>query len=202
MKFELSEQTNASGPGIAGRRPPALPRSDDPAHQSAGAVAAWFDHAVADTDAVFDDTLHAARQAAATYQRHAKAANTRLAYRAAIQAWCSWCDRHGLCSLPAAGPDVAAFLAAERGRGLAPNTLDLRRAAIRYLHRLAGCPVPTDDACVSETLSGIRREAAGLGQSPHKKKAATAVVVRRLLTAVPDDLRGRRDRALILALPG
>ena len=77
--------------------------------------------------------------------RMAKADNTRRAYRAAVRAWCAWCARHDLPPLPAAGADVAAFLAGERGRELSPETLKLRRAAIRYLHRAAGCPVPTDD---------------------------------------------------------
>lgn len=100
--------------------------------------------------------------------------------------------------LPACGPDVATFLAAERRRGLSPNTIDLRRAAIRYLHRAAGCAVPTDDACVSETVAGIRRHAAAKGELPAKKVAATATIIRQMLATMPDDLRGRRDRALIL----
>jgi integrase len=93
---------------------------------------------------------------------------------------------------------VAAFLAAERRREMTPNTIDLRRAAIRYLHRAAGCPVPTDDACVSETVAGIRRDAAAKGQSPEKKVAATAAIIQQLLAPIQDDLRGKRDRALLL----
>ena len=89
---------------------------------------------------------------------------------------------------------VAAFLAAERDRGLTPNTLDLRRAAIRYLHHAAGCASPTDEALVGETLAGIRRAA----PNPAKKRAATLAVLRGLLAPIPDDLPGRRDRALIL----
>jgi hypothetical protein len=81
---------------------------------------------------------------------------------------------------------------------MTPNTIDLRRAAIRYLHRAAGCPVPTDDACVAETVAGIRRDAAAKGQSPEKKVAATAAIIQQLLAPIPDDLRGKRDRALLL----
>ena len=169
-----------------------------PVGGAAAAVRAWFDAAVEAAAPAVDGTLHAERAAAGAFQRLAKAANTRNAYRAAVRAWCAWCARHSLSPLPAAGPDVAAFLAAERRRGLAPATLDLRRAAIRYLHRAAGCAVPTDDACVAETVAGIRREAAGKGELPEKKVAATAAVVRRLLAPIPDDLRGLRDRALIL----
>jgi hypothetical protein len=75
-----------------------------------------------------DGTLAAARLSARARNCRAKAANTREAYRWAERVWCAWCDTHGL----SAGADVAAFLAAERDRGLSPNTLDLRGAAIRY----------------------------------------------------------------------
>jgi len=52
---------------------------------------------------------------------------------------------------------VVAFLAAERGRGRSINTVELRRTAIRYLHFIAGCPVPTAEAPVAETMAGIHR---------------------------------------------
>ena len=91
-----------------------------------------------------------------------------------------------------------AFLAAERQRGLAVNTIDLRRAAIRYLHYLAGCAVPTAEAVVGETLAGIRRDAAQRGEFPAKKLAAAVGVLREILAPIGDDLRGRRDRALLL----
>jgi hypothetical protein len=79
-----------------------------------------------------------------------------------------------------------------------PETLKLRRAAIRYLHRAAGCAVPTDDGAVSETLAGIRRQAARQGQTPRKKVAATAGILRQIVAPIPADLRGLRDRALLL----
>jgi integrase len=88
--------------------------------------------------------------------------------------------------------------AANFGRGLAVPTIDLRRAAIRYLHFLAGCPIPTAEAQVAETVAGIRRHAADQGESPRKKLAATIDLLRDILAAIPDDLRGLRDRALLL----
>jgi hypothetical protein len=92
-------------------------------------------------------------------------------------------------SLPGTGADVAAFLAAERGRGLTPETLKLRRVGIRHLHRAAGCPVPTDDVAVSETLAGISRQAARKGYTPKKKVAATAGILRQILASIPADPR-------------
>jgi site-specific recombinase XerC len=173
-------------------------RPTSPAGGDAAAVSAWFDTMVDSDTPVLDGSLAAEREAAETYARMAKAENTRRAYRAAVRAWCAWCARHALPSLPAAGADVAAFLAGERGRKLSPETIKLRRAAIRYLHRAAGCPVPTDDVCVSETLAGIQRDAAHQGQVPRKKVAATATVLRRLLAPIQADLRGLRDRAILL----
>ena len=178
--------------------PPARAVVAAPVGMAPDLVRNWFDGAVEASEPVLDGTLASERDAADTYRRMAKAENTRRAYRAAVRAWCSWCALHGLAPLPASGQDVAAFLAGERGRKLSPETLKLRRAAIRYLHRAAGCPVPTDDVCVSETMAGITRDAARKGVVPRKKVAATATILRRLLAPIPSDLRGLRDRAVLL----
>jgi hypothetical protein len=57
-----------------------------------------------------------------------------------------------------AAHDVTALLAAERQRGLKVSAIELSRAAIRYPHYLAGCPITTAEAIVGETLAGIHRE--------------------------------------------
>jgi site-specific recombinase XerC len=161
-------------------------------------VATWFDGAAAAEIPRFDGTLETARRAADAFARRAKADNTRRAYRAGVRAWCDWCDAHSLTPLPACAADVVAFLAAERGRGLSVTTVDLRRAAIRYLHFIAGCPVPTAEARVAETMAGIRRAAADDGVVPAKKLAATIEILRQIIARIPDDLPGLRDRALLL----
>jgi integrase len=180
------------------RLPATLTLPEAPIGGDARAVRIWFDDTIDAIEPVMDGSLAAERDAAKVFQRMAKAENTRIAYRAAVRAWCAWCELRGLTPLPACGADVATFLAAERRRGLAPNTIDLRRAAIRYLHRAAGCAVPTGDVCVAETVAGIRRDAARKGQAPGKKAAATASIIRQMLAKIPDDLRGLRDKALIL----
>jgi hypothetical protein len=83
---------------------PATPwRSDltpPPLHQPPNMVRAWFDAAAAAIPD-HDGTLGTARRAARAYAHRAKAANTRLAYRAGVRAWCSWCASHTLPCLPA-----------------------------------------------------------------------------------------------------
>jgi integrase len=176
--------------------PPELARA--PLDQPPGAVRAWFDAAAAAAIPEPDGTLGTARRAARAYAHRAKAANTRLAYRAGVRAWCGWCATHALPCLPARAADVTAFLAAERGRGASVNTVDLRRAAIRYLHFIAGCAVPTAQAQVAETMAGIHRTAADKGDVPARKLAATADILRQILAPIGDDLTGLRDRALLL----
>jgi hypothetical protein len=140
---------------------------------------------------VHDVTLDIARLAAAAYARHAKGENTR-------RAWCDWCHTHALPCLPAHAGDVVGFLAAERGRGLSVTTVELRRAAIRYLHFLAGCAVPTAEAHVAASVAGMRRHAADAGELPAKKLAAMLDTLRGIIAQIPSDLPGLRDCALLL----
>ena len=178
--------------------PPAMLDQPPPVDGQPAEIRTWFDGAVLAAIPAHDGTLETARVAARAYARHAKADNTRRAYRAGVRAWCEWCHRHALPCLPANPADVVAFLAAERGRGLSVTTIELRRAAIRYLHFIAGCPVPTAEAQVAETVSGMRRHAADQGELPAKKLAATADLLRDILKVMPEDLAGLRDRALLL----
>jgi len=182
----------AAGPPADDDREP--PVAEAPVGGAPVLVKNWFDILAAAEKPENDGSLAAAHDSARAYRSRAKAENTRAAYRSAVRAWCSWCDRHGVPPLPASPRDVAAFLAAERDRGQAGNTLKLRAAAIRFLHRAAGLPSPTDTAEVSETMAGIRRDA----PNPQKKRAATLAVLRELLAPIPDDVRGLRDRALLL----
>ncbi len=169
-----------------------------PVGQAPSLVSSWFVDALTAEIPAYDGTLSSARLSADAYASRAKSQNTRRAYVSGVRAWCAWCDQHALPSLPGRAADVAAFLAAERGRGLKINTINLRRAAIRYLHFAAGCPVPSAEAQVAETLAGIRREAALQRDVPTKKTAATIQLLQEILAPIGDDLPGLRDRALLL----
>ena len=187
----------ATQPGPGEPLPPNVP-GGPPVGLPPVRVRRWFDDAAAAVVPEHDGTLATSRSAATAYARRAKAENTRRAYRAGVRAWCAWCDRHALPCLPARALDVGAFLAAERGRGMSVNTVELRRASIRYLHFIAGCAIPTAEAGVSETMAGIGRDAADRGDAPAKKLAATASILREMLAPIPEDLPGLRDRALLL----
>src|SRR6476620_653083 len=82
---------------------------------------------------------------AAEYARAEKAEATRRAYRTDFEIFRAWCAERGISALPAAPEPVAAFLAHEAERRIRPSTIGRRVAAIRYAHKLAGLPLPTDD---------------------------------------------------------
>ncbi len=109
-------------------------------------------------------------------------------------AFTAWCSRYGFRSLPASPEAVAGFLVAEAEAGLAASTIGRRCAAIRYAHKLARQPDPTDDEAVRATMKGIRRK---VGTAPDQKAAATADIVMAMLMRAPDTLTGKRDRALL-----
>jgi integrase len=132
---------------------------------------------------------------AAALARQEKAEATRRAYGSDFGIFESWCRQRGISALPATAESVAAFLACEVAKGARPSTIGRRVAAIRYAHRLAGHPLPTDDERVKATVRGIRRS---LGTAPRKKSPATAERVIAMAVGTGDGLKGLRDRALLL----
>ena len=132
---------------------------------------------------------------AANYARAEKSEATRSAYRTDFEIFGSWAKERGVSALPAAPEAVAAFLAAQAERGIKPSTISRRVAAIRYAHRLAGLPAPTDDERVRATVRGIRRER---GVAPHKKSPATSDRLIAMAAAGDGGLTAIRDRALLL----
>jgi site-specific recombinase XerD len=105
-----------------------------------------------------------------------------------------WCARYGFSSLPASPEAVAGFLTHEADAGRSASTIGRRCAAIRYAHKLAGLPDPTESEDVRATVKGIRRT---IGTAPNQKAAATAEVLAAMLMRTPDTLAGKRDRALL-----
>ena len=132
---------------------------------------------------------------AAGYARAEKSEATRRAYRSDFALFRSWCEAKRIPALPAAPEAVAAFLAAEANRGTKVATISRRLAAIRYAHKLAGHEPPTNSEPVKATLRGIRRTA---GSAPARKAPATADKVLAMVGKAGTDMKGRRDRALLL----
>ncbi len=131
---------------------------------------------------------------ARAYGEAAKAPNTRRAYASDWQHFAEWCNEHGLASLPASHGTVAAYLTAHAAT-LKVSTLGRRLAAIRAAHLYAGEALDLTGQAFRDVWAGIRREH---GTRPIRKRALVTADLRSVIAALPDNLLGKRDRALLL----
>jgi integrase len=142
-----------------------------------------------------DATPAALSETALDYARQALSPATRRAYGSHLRAWEVWCRAKGIDSVPAAPALVANHLAEQAGRR-AYVTLTSRLSAIARAHAMLRLPFDARDPDLRKTLQGIAR-AHGI----RPKRQATALLtsdVLRLASICGGDLRGMRDRALIL----
>jgi site-specific recombinase XerD len=126
----------------------------------------------------------------------AKAKNTLRAYHADWEDFRAWCDTHQFAALPAAPQTVALYLA-DRAAILKTSSLARRLTTINRAHQAAGQPSPAtmQNAVVSEVWKGIKRKK---GTAQYGKKPLLTPDIRRIIAELPQDLRGARDRALLL----
>ncbi len=140
--------------------------------------------------------------------------NTRLAYELELGCFASWAARHGLDVMPAEPKAIRAYLfeLAERGR----DPLDLKSgrrpkgplgysALVRALsaicrsHRKSGHRSPWDEPLIVEARDTLARLK---GTAPKKQKqdlgATGEALLFRVCDLISDDVRGVRDRAMIL----
>lgn len=94
--------------------PPTAARPVVPLGGTGAAIATWFETVVVVAEPIMDGSLDAERAAAKSFQRLAKAENTRRAYKAAVKAWCAWCTRH---SLPPSPPPESMSRPSSRASG-------------------------------------------------------------------------------------
>src|ERR1017187_4973630 len=125
----------------------------------------------------------------------AKAENSRRAYRSDWRLFAAWCQRQGLPALPATPETVTLYMTA-LAADHKPASLQRKLTSITKAHQAAGFPSPAamQHAVVSETMKGIRRTI--VTAQPGKLRT---VDIREMLDSLDDDLRGCRDRALLLA---
>jgi site-specific recombinase XerD len=134
-------------------------------------------------------------QDARDYIAASRSAATQRAYKSDLAAFERWCRDRGRVALPAEPATVADYLADCAMRGLAVATIGRYATSISVGHRMAGDPSPTKAEVVRLSLAGIRRQ---LGVAQKRARALDVPSLREMVQALPDDLRGARDRALLL----
>lgn len=139
-------------------------------------------------------TLYKAEERARHYARESRAPNTRRAYRADWADFTTWCQTQGKTALPATPATVVLYLS-DRAEVLKTATLQRRLTAISQAHKAADLDTPSADRAVRRVMTGIRREK---GTAQEGKAPAVTREIRTMVATLPPDLRGHRDRALLL----
>lgn len=140
------------------------------------------------------EEIEAARQ----FADASRASSTRRAYASDWRLFVAWCGERKVSPLPAHPALVAVYLASEAERGVKPSTISRRLSAIGYYHHRSQLPAPTATAgavAIKEVMAGVRRT---FGVAPDRKRAADGEILQLMLATIAgDDLRARRDRAVL-----
>ena len=142
-------------------------------------------------DALVAELRIAARSAADS----SRAKSTERAYGNDWRDFCAFAHLIGRSPHPAEAETVALYVTDLARRGRAPATIARRLVSIAVYHRAAGYPNPTEHGVVRAVVSGLRRQ---LGVAQQQKTALEIDPLRAVLARIPDDVRGMRDRALLL----
>jgi integrase len=129
------------------------------------------------------------------YVTNAKSVRTQKEYKRHWEDFAGYCQEHGYESLPASPAAVADFLTYVADAGAKVSTIHVKAAAISYMHDAAHLDNPMRTIEVKETLRGIRRT---LGTAQKGKEPVTLEQLRTIVQSLPVDLRGTRDKAIVL----
>jgi integrase len=142
-----------------------------------------------------DNALAAIVDRARDYAEAAHSENTRRAYGVGWNAFAAYCAKHGFSSLPASPQTVALYVTSLAARAKLA-TIRQYLAAITHRHRENGLESPVAHEIVRRIVRGIARTN---GTSQARKAAVTLDHLRAMLLEVRgDDLKARRDRAIVL----
>ncbi len=134
------------------------------------------------------------------YARQATAENTNAAYTADWAHFARWCRRRGADPLPPNPELIGLYIANcaapdDRSPALLVSTIERRLSGLGWQYRQRGFSLDRKDRHIATVLAGIRRKHA---RPPVQKEAVLAEDIRAMITTLPYDLRGLRDRAILL----
>ncbi len=139
-------------------------------------------------------------ETARDYARHAASENTLKAYAKDWTAFARWCRMRGTDPLPSSPQLIGLYiadLAAPVGKGpaLSVASIERRLSGLAWGYTQRGDRLDRKDRHIASVLAGIRRKHA---RPPVQKEAILPDDLRDMLGTLPHDLRGLRDRAILL----
>jgi len=117
------------------------------------------------------------------------------AYKANFEKFIIFCDETDECALPANCDLVARYVKKLTGSHLKSNSIRIAVAAIATIHRLNQAADPTQHPQVKLEVRRMNRT---LGRECKQAYGITNITLQKMLSATDSNLRGTRDRALLL----
>ena len=144
-----------------------------------------------------NNTLHALQTLEKTVQKieGAYAPSTIRAYKSSFQRFIQFCEEYKVTALPAAPDDVALYISKLTKSGLKSSSIRIIVAAISSIHKLNLLADPTQHPTVKIEVRRMHRT---LGRYCQQAFGITAPILEKMLEATANNLRGTRDRALLL----
>jgi integrase len=139
-------------------------------------------------------------EAARDYARQTASENTLKAYAKDWAHFARWCRMRGAAPLPPSPQVIGLYiadLAAPQGksRALSVSSIERRLSGLAWSYAQRGERLDRKDGHIASVLAGIRRRHA---RPPAQKEAILPEDLRDMLATLPHDLRGLRDRAILL----
>ena len=134
------------------------------------------------------------------YARQAASENTLKAYAKDWTLYARWCRMRGADPLPPSPELIGLYiadLAAPQGKApaLSVSSIERRLSGLSWGYAQRGQRLDRKDRHIGSVLAGIRRRHA---RPPVQKEAILPEDLRDMLATLPHDLRGLRDRAILL----
>ncbi len=139
-------------------------------------------------------------ETARDYARAAASENTLKAYAKDWAQFARWCRMRGTDPLPPS-PELIGLYLADLATGSGPSpalsvsTIDRRLSGLAWNYAQRGFTLDRKNRHIATVLAGIRRKHA---RPPVQKEAILAEDILAMLATLPYDLRGLRDRAILL----
>jgi len=125
----------------------------------------------------------------------AYALSTIRAYKANFERFIRFCEKLNANALPANPFTVARYIAQLTKSGLRSSSIRIAVASISSIHKLNELSDPTQHADVRIEMRRMHRT---LGRSSKQAFGITRPILQKMLSALGDDLRSLRDKAILL----
>ena len=145
-------------------------------------------------------TLNRLVDTARDYAKASAAENTTKAYTSDWKHFTRWCRLKGTEPLPPSPEMVGLYLSdlagpANGASALSVSTIDRRLSGLVWSYAQRGVPLNRKDRHIASVLAGIKRQHA---RPPVQKEAILPEDILAMVATLPFDLRGLRDRAILL----